>query len=119
LNRRTGHETSPPDSIPENGPQRDKAPLLYWRPVIAAAVIALALVMAALMALKPARRTAESREQQPVPREAEPPEPVPAFHGTQVPFAPTPAEATRLARKEEKLILLLHLSGHFEDPGFT
>src|SRR5262249_1900728 len=41
LHRRPGHETSPRDSIPENGPQRDTAPILYWRPVIAAAVIAL------------------------------------------------------------------------------
>jgi hypothetical protein len=39
--------------------------------------------------------------------------------GTSVNFVNTPSEASRRAEKEEKLVLVLHLSGHFEDPKFT
>ena len=40
-------------------------------------------------------------------------------HGTTVHFADTPSEAARRALKEEKLVFVLHVSGHFEDPGIT
>jgi len=40
-------------------------------------------------------------------------------HGTSVDFVDTPAEAAKLAKKEGKLVLVLHVSGHFEDPRFT
>ena len=39
--------------------------------------------------------------------------------GTQVEFVSTPSEAARKALKEEKLVFILHVSGHFEDPRFT
>ncbi len=39
--------------------------------------------------------------------------------GTQVDFVSTPSEAARKARQEEKLVFVLHVSGHFEDPRFT
>jgi hypothetical protein len=39
--------------------------------------------------------------------------------GTQVDFVGTPSEAARKARAEEKLVFVLHISGHFEDPRFT
>jgi hypothetical protein len=39
--------------------------------------------------------------------------------GTSVEFVDTPSEAARLARKDEKLVFILHVSGHFEDPRFT
>jgi hypothetical protein len=39
--------------------------------------------------------------------------------GTSVNFVATPSEAGRRAEKEEKLVLVLHLSGYFEDPKFT
>jgi hypothetical protein len=39
--------------------------------------------------------------------------------GTKVKFVDTPSEAARLAAKEEKLVLVLHVSGYFEDPRFT
>ena len=39
--------------------------------------------------------------------------------GTQVEFVATPSEAARQALKEEKLVFVLHISGHFEDPGLT
>ncbi len=38
---------------------------------------------------------------------------------TAVHFVRTPQEAARLAKEQDKLTFLLHLSGNFEDPGFT
>jgi hypothetical protein len=40
-------------------------------------------------------------------------------HGTSVQFFNTPSEAAREAKKEGKLVFVLHISGNFEDPGFT
>ena len=40
-------------------------------------------------------------------------------HGTSLDFVDTPKEAATLAKKEGKLVLVLHVSGHFEDPRFT
>jgi hypothetical protein len=40
-------------------------------------------------------------------------------HGTSVNFVETPAEAARLAKAQQKLVFVLHVSGHFEDPRFT
>jgi hypothetical protein len=40
-------------------------------------------------------------------------------YGTQVEFVGTPSEAAAMARKQQKLVFVLHLSGHFEDPRFT
>jgi hypothetical protein len=39
--------------------------------------------------------------------------------GTSVQFVSTPSEAGKRALKEEKLVLVLHVSGHFEDSKFT
>ncbi len=39
--------------------------------------------------------------------------------GTTVDFVDTPSEAARQAKKEEKLVFVLHVSGNFEDPRFT
>jgi hypothetical protein len=39
--------------------------------------------------------------------------------GPSVAFVRSPAEAGRIAAREEKLTLLLHVSGNFEDAGFT
>ncbi|HZT83776.1 MAG TPA: hypothetical protein VFA26_26330 [Gemmataceae bacterium] len=40
-------------------------------------------------------------------------------HGTRIEFVDTPKEAARIARKEQKLVFVLHVSGNFEDPRFT
>lgn len=40
-------------------------------------------------------------------------------YGTAVEFVDTPKEAAALAKKQEKLVLVLHVSGHFETPEFT
>jgi len=39
--------------------------------------------------------------------------------GTTIEFEPSPSDAARKALKEEKLVLVLHISGLFEDPDFT
>ena len=40
-------------------------------------------------------------------------------YGTAVHFEDTPADAAKQAKKDEKLVLVLHVSGHFENPEFT
>ena len=40
-------------------------------------------------------------------------------HGTAVQFYDSPAEAAARAKKEQKLVFVLHVSGNFEDPRFT
>jgi hypothetical protein len=40
-------------------------------------------------------------------------------HGTEVAFVDTPSDAATQAKKEQKLVFVLHLSGHFDDPGLT
>ena len=40
-------------------------------------------------------------------------------HGTTVDFVDTPREAAQQAKKAGKLVFVLHVSGHFEDPRFT
>ena len=40
-------------------------------------------------------------------------------HGTRVEFEKSPSAAAKRAAKEEKLVMVLHISGIFEDPGLT
>ena len=40
-------------------------------------------------------------------------------YGTSVHFEKTPSDAARKALKEEKLVFVLHVSGHFEETEFT
>ncbi len=40
-------------------------------------------------------------------------------YGTSVKFEKSPTAAARKALKEEKLVMVLHVSGDFEDPAFT
>jgi hypothetical protein len=40
-------------------------------------------------------------------------------YGTEVKFVESPAEAAKLATKQEKLVFVLHVSGNFENPEFT
>ena len=42
-----------------------------------------------------------------------------AAHGTSIEFYDTPSDAAKAALKAEKLVFVLHVSGHFEDPKFT
>jgi hypothetical protein len=47
------------------------------------------------------------------------PAPTCGKHGTSIEFVATPSEAAQQAKKEGKLVFVLHVSGHFEDPRFT
>ena len=40
-------------------------------------------------------------------------------YGTTIDWADSPSDAANRAKKEEKLVFVLHVSGHFEEPGFT
>jgi hypothetical protein len=40
-------------------------------------------------------------------------------HGTNLHFEASPSDAARKALKEEKLVFVLHISGHFEDSDYT
>jgi hypothetical protein len=46
-------------------------------------------------------------------------EPTMCGHGTKIDFMDNPKEAAAIAKKAEKLVMVLHVSGHFEDPTFT
>lgn len=39
--------------------------------------------------------------------------------GTAIQFVDSPKEAAARAKKDEKLVMILHVSGNFEDPRFT
>jgi hypothetical protein len=39
--------------------------------------------------------------------------------GTSVEFVDSPSDAAKQAKKEGKLVFVLHVSGNFEDPRFT
>lgn len=39
--------------------------------------------------------------------------------GTAIDFVRSPALAFKQAGREEKLVMVLHIAGHFDDPGFT
>ena len=40
-------------------------------------------------------------------------------YGTKIDFVDNPKDAAALAKKQEKLVMVLHVSGYFEDPGLT
>ena len=42
-----------------------------------------------------------------------------ARHGTTIDFVDSPKEAAAQAKKEKKLVMVLHISGHFEDASLT
>jgi hypothetical protein len=75
------------------------------RATLSTAILWPLLPAIALWADEPQLRTAEK--------------PHTACHGTAVEFVETPVEAAKLAAKEKKLVLVLHVSGYFEDSDFT
>jgi len=40
-------------------------------------------------------------------------------HGTSIQFVDSPSDAAKKAKKEQKLVFVLHVSGNFEDPRYT
>jgi hypothetical protein len=87
--------------------------------VAVAGVLTVALLIVGAAALKPANPPASPKENAPAQPEVDLSAIARRLHGTSVAFVSTPAEAARLAGREGKLLFLLHVSGHFEDPGFT
>jgi hypothetical protein len=79
--------------------------------VLPAAVLALAVLLAAG---SPAADVSKSGKDTPVKAEGSC-----GNHGTSVDFLDTPSAAARKALKEQKLVFVLHVSGHFEDPRLT
>jgi len=54
------------------------------------------------------------------PEPSKPPAPVACgSYGTAVDFVDSPADAAKQAAKQQKLVLVLHVSGQFEDSGLT
>lgn len=45
--------------------------------------------------------------------------PVEGEHGTKIAWADSPDEAMQLARAQNRLVFMMHVSGNFERPGFT
>jgi hypothetical protein len=68
----------------------------------------LAMVLTALVAAVPARAADESCGKCGT-----------QSYGTSVVWSGTPSEAATKAKAEEKLVFVLHVSGHFEDAKFT
>ena len=70
--------------------------------------ILMAMVLTALVAAVPARAADESCGKCGT-----------QSYGTSVVWSGTPSEAAAKAKTEGKLVFVLHVSGHFEDPKFT
>jgi hypothetical protein len=62
--------------------------------------------------LCPALLHADGKTKDPFPSSCE-------THGTRVHFHKTPSEAAKQAVQDEKLVLVLHISGIFEDTSLT
>jgi hypothetical protein len=73
----------------------------------------IALLSVPLLALSLGMLGADEARQRPEP------EVKTACHGTAVEFIGSPVEAAKQAAKQKKLVMVLHVSGHFEDPDFT
>jgi hypothetical protein len=67
------------------------------------------------IATEPPVQAAEAAKQDP-PKVCEKPA---GMFGTSLYFAANPTEARKKAATQEKLVFLLHVSGDFDDPGFT
>jgi hypothetical protein len=150
-----------------------RPPLLNWKPVVLASVVAVLLVAGVLTwaVLNPTNRRApadsteeatlaavEVSDAQPAPEQTEPAQaevpvvpaqaeapplavvekpalarvepaivqalvepaaPVCEKFGTSVEFDPNPERAARRAAESQRLLVILHISGNFEDSGFT
>jgi hypothetical protein len=75
--------------------------------------------LAAAVALSPAALTTAPVKVEPNPILAKVPAKGDDFCGTTVSFVATPRLAQEQAAMDDKLVFVLHISGNFEDPGFT
>jgi hypothetical protein len=126
-------------------PERERArfpikrqPTLYWLALALVGAVALALVITHMMLTRADISSSVSEKNQtallaverpafrcewlpPVLRVEVPSTARPArgAYSTSVDFNNTPAEAARFASDQHRLMFLLHVSGNFEEPGFT
>jgi hypothetical protein len=101
-----------------------RPPRLYWPAVWAASFAAVLLVASFWAVPRPSGRTPARAPARPAvaeqPREAEACAAcAPASTGMRVRLVVSPEQAARQARREGKLLFLLHLSGNLEDAQFT
>jgi len=64
-------------------------------------------------------KTSPGQPAQPPARPADKTEGTCSTFGTSVEFVDSPSVAATQAKKEQKLVFVLHVSGNFEDPRFT
>ena len=82
--------------------------------ILAAAVLGLSVVPLAESGQLTGRPVGPEQPKSP------PPAPVACgSYGTAVDFVDSPADAAKQAKKEQKLVLVLHVSGQFENSGLT
>ncbi len=116
---------------PKQPPRRRRRPLLRWGAVTVGSTFLLAVAVGLVMGRQPVPaqtppivRVVAAPQQQELPQV-----PVCAApgngnvergtFGTSIQFVRNPAEAARVAGKEHKLMLVLHVSGNFEEARFT
>jgi hypothetical protein len=111
-------------------PRRKKRPLVRWGVVAAGGSVLLAVALVLVVWRSPAQVGAAPALAAAAPGEKALP-PLPALtekedskaeketFGTAIGFVRNPAEAARLAGKQRKLMLVLHVSGNFEEARFT
>jgi hypothetical protein len=112
----------------KNKEMRRYRPICIWSLV---AIAAITVLIAATHNSSPGHRvTVENRKlQKPLPFVTESnwlppvvnysPSEQHGTHGTTVEFLCSPDDATRRASEQHKMVFLLHVSGDFDDPGFT
>jgi hypothetical protein len=117
----------PPDRLRVEAPVRRyrtmRRALLHVSGVCLASLLGIALATASELDGKPAKPGPVVHPIKPIPP-VEAPAPAKTeggcgSHGTRVEFVDTPREAATIAKKEQKLVFVLHVSGNFEDPRFT
>jgi hypothetical protein len=88
-------------------------PVYRWAAGLCLALAAPGLACAVDLKAKPARPVKPVVEVKPDDK------PACGNHGTAIDFVDSPKEAASQAKKAGKLVFILHVSGHFEDPRFT
>ncbi len=106
-------------------PERSSDPAGVAEPpgaaIVPAPVVAVNLPAPAPAAPARVPETPAEEDAPPPPTAPAQPEPRPAgqTYGTRVTFLASPEEAMRVARREHKLVFVLHVSGNFEESCFT
>jgi hypothetical protein len=117
-------DTKPARPVKRRRPRQRRRRLIWAVLAVCAycmAALALVLVLVRLPAQARSVGTAEVRPQQDKPLAAAEADwkPDRLTFGTNIQFVRNPSEAGRIADKQHKLTCLLHVSGNFEDAGFT